>query len=788
MKEETTYVEYTDSPGDGGEEGGSQSIDFEKLLSVLKKSLPVIIIIVLLTNLAAYLFVRYTKPLYQSDSELQLDVTRQAEGLGLGFSNFEADPSMNLNSLSGEIELIKSKLFLTKVLKALDLDVSYYTQGKFLDDEKFRTSPFIVEYLIKDESFFNRKIFVEIHNSREYTLTYQLGDQQISNRYRFGQLVETAHLNVSLKLSDSYTEFSDDNNEYYFIINSDNALINYFRQNLIVSILNPGAKTIKVSLTDYNPYKARVLVDAVSSMYLTYTEEEKIKANNQKIAFLNSQVSETENKLEDYEAYFENFTIDYKTTNLTGDINKTILLMNEVDSQRVAVRSRLSNLSQLASRIRTEDTYYAQSIVSRQNEDFPSDIKKLLEELNKMVSEKEVLLESYNENTQAAQIKKKQVSLIKEDLLNALQIYENDLQQHLLSLQGRHRELQSNFVRLPSKGIEHSKSQRNYDQLLGVLLSMQEKKIEFEIANAGTTTDFKILSSASMPSVPISPNTILIQGAGLAAGLMLSLMFVGARYLIDNKISGVAEVERLVNVPVLGAVPLTHAKHATARMVITDNPKSAFSEAMRAIRTNMEFLGARQNNRIISVTSTVSGEGKTFITTNLAAIIALSKKRVVVLDMDMRKPKVHLAFEGENNSSGISTVLIGRHSVEESIRKTNIPNLDYIPAGPTPPNPSELVMNGDFDKLLEKLKELYDVILMDTPPVGLVTDGILIMKKANLPLYVFKTNYSRKTYFKTLNRLATVNQFNNLAVILNGVSRNKGYGYGYGYNGGYYED
>lgn len=782
MKEETTYVEYTDSPGDGGEEGSAQSIDFEKLLSVLKKSLPIVIVIILITNSVAYLIVRYTKPLYQSDSELQLGINKQAESFG--FNSFD---NRNINSMSEEIELIKSKLFLTKVLTALDIDVSYYIQGKFLDDEIFGTSPFRVEYLIKDESFFNRKIFVNILNEQEYALTYFLGENEVRNVYRFGQAVEDKPLNFKLSFTGNFYPETPEY-DYYFIINSDNALINYFRGNMVVSVLNPNAKTIRISLTDHNPYKARILVDAVSNMYLTYTEEDKIKANNQKIAFLDDQVAETENKLQEYEGYFEDFTIDNKTTNLTGDINKTISFMLQIDSQRAEVRRRLSSVSNLAKRINADDTYYAKSIASRLNEDLPAEVRGLLEQLNKLATEKEVLLESYNENTQAAQLKKKQLTIVKEDLIDALEAYEKDMRKRSEDLEYRHRQLQTTFVRLPSKGIKHDKSQRNYNQLLSVLLSMQQKKIEFEIANAGTTTDFKILSSASMPSVPISPNTILIQGAGLAAGLMLSLMFVGARYLIDNKISGVAEVERLVNVPVLGAVPLTHAKHATARMVITDNPKSAFSEAMRAIRTNMEFLGARQNNRIISVTSTVSGEGKTFITTNLAAIIALSKKRVVVLDMDMRKPKVHLAFEGENNSSGISTVLIGRHSVEESIRKTNIPNLDYIPAGPTPPNPSELVMNGDFDKLLEKLKELYDVILMDTPPVGLVTDGILIMKKANLPLYVFKTNYSRKTYFKTLNRLATVNQFNNLAVILNGVSRNKGYGYGYGYNGGYYED
>ncbi|WP_224994502.1 polysaccharide biosynthesis tyrosine autokinase [Cesiribacter sp. SM1] len=786
MKEDTTYVEYTDAPDEQSERGPLQSIDFDKLFSVLKKSLPVIVVIFLVCNMAAYLYVRYTKPLYQSNSELQLTENKPAASFG-----FVDSDKATMEGMSSEIELIKSKLFLNKVLAALDLDVSYYTQGKILDDEKYRSSPFKVQYLIKDERFFNQKIFVNIHDHQEYTLSYFLDDQEVSNRYRFGQTVETGSFSLTLALEEGATGDAI-HSSYYFIINSDQSLIDYLSNNLTVTILNPNAKTIKISLTDYNPYKARVVVDAVSNMYLTYKEEEQIKANNQKIAFLNTLVEDAESKLEGYETYFEDFTISQRTTNLSKDISNTILMLESVDSQRVATRRQLNNLTNLSSRIKSEDTYFAQSLVNRAGSDFPADIKTLLDQLNKLISEKEVLLEHYNENTQAAQLKIKQVSLIKEDLLAALHLYESDLRKQVEDLQFRHRELLSSFVQLPSKGTEFSKSQRDYNQLLEVLLNLQSKKIEFEIANAGSTTDYKILSSASMPGAPISPDRYLFHGIGLAAGLMLSLLFVGGRYVLDNKVNGVAEVERLANVPVLGAVPLTHNKLATARMVITDNPKSAFSESMRAIRTNMEFMGARQNNRIISVTSTVSGEGKTFVTTNLAAIIALSKKKVLVLDLDMRKPKVHLAFEGENSSAGVSTVLIGRHSLEESIRKTSIPNLDYIPAGPTPPNPSELVMNGDFDKLLLKLQDLYDVIVMDTPPVGLVTDGILIMKKADLPLYVFKANYSHKAYFKTLNRLATVNQFNNLAVILNGVSRNKGYGYGYGYgygdSGGYYEE
>ena len=786
MKDDQELLNYQQEPLP--ESGNSQELDLEKLMNVLRKSLPYVLGLLLICLCAAYLVVRYTKPLFESESELQLDI--KSEASLLGFNQFENEPSSrNVSGMSEEIELIKSKLFLTRVIKALDLDVSYFTQGKFLDDEKYRNAPFKVRYLIKDENFFNKRIFVELLSGQKYRLSHEVGGKEINNEYSFGQQVNTPYLDFNLSPTESFNEETlSQDNSYYFIINSDNALIQYFRNNLTVQVLNLNAKTIKISFTDHNAYKARTLVDVLSNLYLQYTEEEKNKANIKKIEFLNKQLEETEDKLENFESYFESFTIDNKTTNLTGDINKTIGFMLEVDSQRVDIRIRLKALDRIEQQSAENDLYLTKGAFEGSQNSLPPAISETLAELNQLKAEKELLLESYNENTKAYQRKQKEVGLLQGELLKATSAYRSELQQQLAKLDSRRQELQASFVQLPAKGTEFNRIQRNYEQLLGFLLNLQERKIEFEIANAGTTTDFKILSSASLPQLPISPKKFLIMGIGLVAGVFLSLMFVGTRYFLDNKINSISELERACGLPILGTLPKVRNKIEHARLVVTDNPKSAFSEAMRSIRTNMDFMAARQEKKIISVTSTVSGEGKTFVAINLAAIIAFTGKRVIILDLDMRKPKVHLAFEGSNSQKGLSTLLIGKHQLEECIQETTVPGLQYLPAGPTPPNPSELVINGDFDRLLEELKSRFDMVVIDTPPVGLVTDGILIMKKVDLPLYVFKAEYSRKEYFKTLRRLSSINQFRNMAVILNGVDSGQGYGYGYGYGGGYYQE
>jgi capsular exopolysaccharide synthesis family protein len=252
----------------------------------------------------------------------------------------------------------------------------------------------------------------------------------------------------------------------------------------------------------------------------------------------------------------------------------------------------------------------------------------------------------------------------------------------------------------------------------------------------------------------------------------------------------VGELEKATIAPVLGFVPVFGKAMDVSRLVVDKNPKSPVIEALRSIRTNLEFLSSDKNKKLISVTSTISGEGKTFVAINLGGVIAFSGTRVVIIDMDMRKPKINVGF-GVDNDKGMSTVLIGKHRVEDCIHRSTIDTLDFITSGPTPPNPSELILKPEFDEVMTYLKSRYDIIIIDTPPVGLVTDGILVMRKVDLPIYVVRAEYSKKGFEKNINKLVRQHGFKNLSVILNAFnnmlgSYGYGYQYGYGYGYGYY--
>lgn len=764
-----------------GREDLLENVDLIKMTQVLQKSLVWMVLIMIACISGAYIFIRYTKPMFESASELKLDI--KSEATVFGFNGYEE----NLNNLSGEKELLLSRMFHSQVVDAVKMDISYYAYGNVLYDERYRNSPFSVGYTVKNPAAWDVSFDIELINDQQFAFIDPAQPVPGYRLYRYGETVETPSLDFAVHLTDEYSNDMTDR-KYFFRINSVETQLNYIRDNMNVEYLNLNAKTIRISFKDHNKYKARDMVQAIDTLYLKYSYEAKKQATLQKIKFLNEQLESTEKRLEDFEDYFENFTIDNKTVDLKTDLSKTISQLEALDTLRYETTSQLMRLDAVRESILNDEPYLVSPIDKTR---YPVEMISDLENLNNLLKEKELLLSSYKENTFAVRKKVREIELLRNKALDLIDLSKNQLTARMKDLNDQKRRLERDFIGLPSKETEYNKTSRYYTLYEDFYLSLMQRKTEFEIAQAGTVTDFMILSPAALPYAPIYPPKAIVFGIGIIAGLMLSGLLVIIRYLLHNKITSLAEVERLASTPSLGIVPLYRKVNGENQLIVTPASKSAISEALRTIRTNMDFINPAVEKKVISVTSTISGEGKTFIAINLGGIIACSHSRVVIVDLDMRKPRVGEAFNAEHGNKGVSSLLIGKYELDQCVFPTEIPNLKYIPSGPVPPNPSELLMSASFSELLENLKSSFDVIILDTPPIGLVTDGVIAMKKADLPVYVFRANYSKRIFIKTLNRLAKVNNFHNIAVILNAVrsSGRNGYGYGYYYSeSGYYED
>ncbi|MEM6830108.1 MAG: polysaccharide biosynthesis tyrosine autokinase [Bacteroidota bacterium] len=761
-----------------------ESFDLERFLYVLKRSKWWILSFIVVIVTSAYLYVRYTKPLYKSESIIKLEFQSEANVLGL----VNTTNTQELNEISGEIELIKSKLFFSRVAEASGLDVSYHVYGRYLTDERYKNSPFVVSHKFLNKRYMDYPFDLEIINDSDFLLVYDKEGQEVKEQYRFGEGITTEDFNFLVEKTKFFA--SGLKGDFFFTINSQEALINYLSNKVEVVPENLNAKTIKISLVDYNRYKARDLVNLIDVLYISYTEEVKNQALEQQLKFLDEQIEKTEEKLQEYENYFEKFTIENRTTDLNQDLNKTIVQLSVLDSQRFNLNQRIVDLDLLKAQIESDESLPVGAMLEGQ---YPKALEESLNEYTELRQERELKSGAYNETSYIIQQVDLKLEKARLGLMSLLEGYENGLSSRLNLIKSRKNSLESNLSQLPSMRTEFGKTNRVYTLEEEFMLSLQQSKIELEITRAGAVSDNVILSSASLPYKPIKPEKFLILAASVVLGIVFGIIYLLIRYLAHNKIAGVRELEKLINVPLLGSVPRYNVVDLDmTSLVVDENSKSSISESLRTIRTNMDFINAGNGTRIISITSTVPGEGKTFIATNLGAIIGLTNQKVCVLDLDMRKPKVHLALGGALAKDGMSTLITGKSSIEASIQKTSVENLFFIPSGPIPPNPSELLLQKDFTKLLDDLKKRFDVIILDTPPVGLVTDAKLAMAKSDIQLYVVRADYSRRSFSKVINDLKASNQFSYLTVVLNSVSFSSGYGYGYGgyspYGGTYYED
>jgi len=749
----------------GNSKSSVEGIDFEKLTTVSKKNLVWVIFIFFAANLTGYLTIRYTRDLFESESELKLDIKRDATDLGI--KTVIEDQSLNI--VSGEIEQIKSKLFLSQLVDSMDLGISYYSIGKVLIDEMYKRSPFDVSVLKINKAHYDDPIYFDFQEDDNFQL--RIGEDGKKVNGAFGNVVKVDGSEFKIIKTILYEE--NDGNDYYFILNSRGKLVDYLSQNLKVDPLNFNANTIRISFKDHNALKAYEIVNHINSLYILYSNQQKNLANMQKIEWLNKELVQIEKRIEEFEDYFEDFTLKNKSNDLTIDLKKTINTINKLDSQRYDLNKRVIELNTLIDELQShkESLAYPRKL--------PESITKRLEDLQKITQDRDRLSLAYNENTFAYRQKEQELITLRDNLFAQLSSLKKELLTTLVEISQKREKLESEFIQMPDKNTQYTKNQRYYKLYEEFYLSMMQSKAEFEIAQAGSTPDFKILAPATLPIIPISPKKNIILAIGFVAGIVLNIFFIGFLYLINNKIISIKELENGMRVPILGAIPVTH--HATETIFhVIDNPKSVISEAIRTLRTNLEFFSSSGDSKVISISSTISGEGKSFLAVNLGGVIALSRKKVVLVDLDMRKPKNDKYPAGSDSDKGMSTILIKKNTWKECLIHTSLENFDFIPSGPHPPNPSELLSNGEFIEFLEELKTYYEFIIIDTPPVGLVTDGIMAMKRSDLSIYVFRANYSNMDFMHNLLRIVTLNKLKNISAVLNAMPVNsKNYGYGY---------
>jgi tyrosine-protein kinase Etk/Wzc len=779
------YFENANSNGSSSDVF-SQEFDFTRMLVLFRKSFIWIVAIFVFSLLGAFFFIRYTKPVFESKSQLKLDLKSEASAVGLSKGSDAMEEYSSSSKVIGEVEFIKSSLVVKAAVSRSNLHIGYFILGDILYEERFQTSPIVFNYKVIDPALFNQRINVSVKSSTEYSYSYLWRDEQIEGLATFGNQVNTQ--GAVFTISKSVLWFDDlVGSNMFCIVYSPAFIESYLAQNLTVDIDNIDAKIISIGFKDFNRDKASYVVNLVDSVYLEKTIEFKTAKQEQTLAFLQKSLQKTEQNLLHAENDLESFLKRNKSGDIKGLYDRVYTKIDALEQDKTIVLKQLYIYKDIEELIDREQELEVFSPALGGAQD--PQLMDALKEYNTLRIDMLRIKNAQSPETYVYRRKQNMLNNAKLSLLNQLSQNKHLLQKELYQLNSAIFNLESQVSDLPSRETEMARLKRHYDIYEKFYLLLLDKQTEFEIAKAGAIPSFVILANASPSSIPVFPQAKMAYGFAIGFGLLISIILVLVRYLLDSSLSSLKEIESDLNLPVMGGIPeYSKEKMDISRLIVHENPKSQISEALRSIRTNIDFISSiRDRKKTISITSTISGEGKTFVAINLAGILAQSGVKVVLLDLDMRKPKVHLSF-GVDNDKGMSTLLIGKHQKEECIKKTSIENLDFIPSGPTPPNPSELILRDEFKSLIDQLHDQYDIVFIDSPPVGLVTDGILIMKHVDIALYVLRINYSKRSFKANLHRLMEQGSFKHMGVIVNAVQNVHTYGYGYGYGYGYYEN
>jgi capsular exopolysaccharide synthesis family protein len=552
----------------------------------------------------------------------------------------------------------------------------------------------------------------------------------------------------------------------------------------------PTSKTTSVaviSLKNSSLQCGQDFINQLLEMYNRNTNNDKNEIAQKTAEFIDERISIISKELGSTEADLETFKRDAGITDLTSEAQIALAGNAEYEKKSVENRTQISLVNDLRKYLKGNEYEVLPSNVGLQD----AALIGAIERYNEMLVERKRLLRTSTENNPAIVNLDTSIRAMKANVQATL---EGTLQGLMITKSNLDREASRYSRRIsnaPGQERAYVSIARQQEIKAGLYLMLLQKREENAIALAATANNAKIIDEAIADDTPVSPKRSMIYLIALVLGVGIP---VGIIYLIELtkfKIEGRADVEKLTSVPIIGDIPLTDEKNdKNGSIAVFENKNNLMSETFRNIRTNLQFM-LDNDQKVILVTSTVSGEGKSFVSANLAISLSLLGKKVVIVGLDIRKPGLNKVFHLSNKEKGITQYLSNPETdLMELVQPSDInKNLFILPGGAVPPNPTELLARNGLDKAIEILKQNFDYVIMDTAPIGMVTDTLLVGRVADLSVYVCRADYTHKAEYTLINELAIEKKLSKLCTVINGVDLKKrkyGYYYGYGKYGKYY--
>lgn len=767
------------------------SFDLKALFPKIVRIWPYIVGSIVLFLGAAFYYTNTTVPAYLVSSKFFIKEQENA------FSLFE-NPTMGAQQgigITNEIIILKSRPIAEAALLQLNFDVEYYEQGRFIKREIYRKTPIVVEVDWEFPQLIDGMVEVVWENPNEYTLVFDderyvqyypdgskgMGVPNQGGTYKFNEWVETPQFKIKI----NNTSNQDAGKSYYKVRNN-NSLINQFSGNLQVDLEEKNSSILNLSMAVPNTEKGQTYLNTLMETYLELELQEKNEIANRTINFIDKQVAGVADSLSQFENKLQNFRSTNKIYNLNNESNTVYSKLTEIETGLANAKLKSRYYQSLKDYL-VRENYNEIVVPSGLGIEDPY-LNGLIENLLSVQVDRSRLMATQTDLSPAVKEANKKLDDLNKSIREILDNVDLNNKMTINDLEQRKDKIELSFRNLPQAEQNLIALQRQADLSESIYNFLSEKRAESAITKASNRPNNKIIEFAKNVGGPVTPKPQRNYLIAFFFGLMLPTLAVVIRELFRVRIEDIAYLEKKLKIPVIATILKNKEQN---NLVVFNNGKSGIAESFRSLRANIRYLMEKDKQVTIMLTSTISSEGKTFCAMNLASVYSLTGKKTVLVGCDMRKPKIFDDF-GIKNNLGLSSILSNQvDNWRDAVQVSVYENLDVIVSGPIPPNPAELLSSSQFENLVTELKQVYEVIILDTPPIGLVSETIELLSFVDLTLFVFRQDYSQRTFINALNGLKTSKGIKNIYALFNSVDTTKvnyGYGYTYGYGYGYYDE
>lgn len=700
---------------------------------------------------------------------------------------------------------LKSRTHNEIVVEKLNYYIDYLQDSKYFTESIYGNCPFEVQLDKKQPQLANIPITVKFLSPTQYQIkvefdsnsakTYNYSDYSsesvavnegiYTKNFKVGEYINLPFL--SWKLILTKVNKSIVGHEYKVIFEDFNNVVQQYK-GIRVDVDDKAPSILKLSLEGTN--KARIvdyLNETVKVLMKNQLDKKNLFADNT-IQFIDTTLAVMEVKLKEANDDLKSFS---KSKNVIEIEQGGLSIQNkmlELDVEKDLITRKINYFNTLSNYLKNSKDYSklpAPSVAGIEDPNILTNVSNLIE----LSIRRSEMIYSVKSDVMLNNIDN-EITSVKKVLLENIEAAKNAIKYSYNQVSNKINEAENEIRQMPDDKQELIKIMRKYNLSDNIYQTYLQKRSEASIVKAANLSDIQFIDSAKdIGGGLIGPKTGVNYVIALLLGFLIPLLIIILIFAFNNSIQNSEDVSRLTSVPLIGVVGVNKSK---SYLAVFEKPKSVLSESFRAIRSSLQFLYKKQNlqgSKTLMITSTVSGEGKTFCSINIATVFALSEKKTVIVGLDLRKPKIFDDFK-LTNQIGVVNYLIGQKTLEEVTNNTQIPYLDVITSGPIPPNPSELIMGDSLKEMIEELKAKYDYIILDTPPLGLVTDALGLSNYADVTIYVMRQNVTKKNMTALLNNALKRGELSNVSIVLNGFENKAKYGASYGYGHGYgtYDD